>query len=165
MPSRQLWIVYDSNTGATESWVHAFKGGASACDKVWVNVIKANEVDWMRLPTADGVVFACPELLGSMSGGMKLFFDRAYYPLIERMQGKATLAVVVAGNDGAMTVKQMEKILTGWRVKWIAPIHLVKQGISSVDDLLAKKTLSPHQLEDARNVGQLFAEGLAAGIF
>ena len=46
---------------------------------------------------ADALVFATPECLATMSGMLKDFFDRSYYALLDRVNGKAYAAMVCAG--------------------------------------------------------------------
>ena len=44
---------------------------------------------------ADGFIFATPENLGSMSGLMKDFFDRTYYGVIDRVEGRPYAIMVL----------------------------------------------------------------------
>ena len=69
---------------------------------------------------ADGYVFAAPENLGSLAGVMKDFFDRCYYPVLDRVAGRPYAAMVCAGSDGHNAVRQMQRITTGWRLKPVA---------------------------------------------
>ena len=73
------------------------------------------------LLSAAGYLFCCPENLASMTGAMKEFFDRCYYPVLGRIEGRPYAVMVAAGSDGAGAVRQIERIATGWRLKAVAP--------------------------------------------
>ena len=60
-------------------------------------LIAAEAADPDELLAAGGFVFACPENLAAMSGEMKAFFDRAYYPALGRIEGRPCALMVCAG--------------------------------------------------------------------
>ena len=74
---------------------------------------------------ADGYLFATPENLGSMSGMLKDFFDRTYYPVLDRVNARPYAAMICAGSDGQGAARQIERIALGWRLKAIAPALIV----------------------------------------
>src|SRR3569833_3564105 len=69
---------------------------------------------------ASGYLFACPENLAAMSGRMKDFFDRTYYPVLDQIQGRPYAILICAGSDGTNAARQIERIATGWRLRAIA---------------------------------------------
>jgi NAD(P)H-dependent FMN reductase len=74
---------------------------------------------------ADGYIFATPENLAAMSGVMKDFFDRTYYAALDRIAGRPYAVLICAGSDGANAARQVERIVTGWRLKRAAPTLIV----------------------------------------
>ena len=55
-----------------------------------------------------------------MSGMMKDFFDRTYYPVLDRIVGRPYATLICAGSDGENAARQIQRIATGWRLKTIA---------------------------------------------
>ena len=65
---------------------------------------------------ASGIIIGTTENFGYMSGQIKDFFERIYYPCLEKKQGMPWALYVVAGLDGTGATNSVEKIVTG--LKW-----------------------------------------------
>ena len=113
----------------------------------------------------DGYLFACPENLAAMSGVMKDFFDRTYYPVLDRIQGRAYAILVCAGSDGTNAVRQIERIATGWRLRDIAPPLIVCTHAQTPEEILRPKRIGAEDLARCEELGATLAAGLAMGIF
>ena len=82
-----------------------------------VRLLAATEADGTDVLSADGYIFATPENLASMAGLMKDFFDRSYYPALDRINGRPYAMLICAGSDGDNAVRQIRRIVTGWRLR------------------------------------------------
>lgn len=114
---------------------------------------------------ARAYVFACPENLGTMSGGMKDMFDRCYYPLLGRIEGRPYATAVAAGSAGHGAQAQIDRIVTGWRLRRVAEPLIVNMGVQEPAAILAQKHVPSTQLEACRELGGALTQGLALGIF
>ena len=110
-------------------------------------------------------IFATPENLAGISGMMKDFFDRTYYPAFERINGRAFLTLICAGSDGHNAAQQIERIAAGWRLKPIADPYIVCTQAQTPEEILKPKTIDAASLTRCEELGRTMASGLALGIF
>ena len=164
-PMKTLLIVYHSMTGGAEQMSHAAAQGAADESSVCVKRLRAVDAGPDDVLSADGYIFATPENLASMSGLMKDFFDRCYYPVLERINGRPYAALVCAGSDGQTAVRQIERIATGWRLKAIAAPLIVCTHAQTPEDILRAKHIEVAELDKCREIGGAMAAGLALGVF
>lgn len=162
---RTLLVVWHSSTGAARQLAQAAADAARERDCVHVRILRCDEVDAATMLACDGYLFACPEMLGSMSGAMKDLFDRCYYALLDRVVGRPYAAIVAAGSDGQGAARQIVRIATGWRLREVAPPTIVCTQAQTPEAILAPKTVSPADREEAAALGAGLAEGLALGIW
>ena len=171
VPDRELLIVWWSMTGGTRQLARAVADGAgrggegaTAC-RVPVRCLSADEAGPADLLGCAGYVFATPENLGTMAGRMKDFFDRSYYPVLDRLNGRPYAVVVCAGSDGEGAVRQIDRIVTGWRLRRASAPLIVRTGAQTPEAILAPKTIPEDQLARAGELGEALAAGLALGVF
>lgn len=159
--ARNLLIVWHSRTGAAEAMARAaFEGAAGRA-----RLLRADETDPDDLLTAAGYLFACPENLATMSGLMKEMFDRCYYPVLGRIEGRAYATMIAAGSDGEGARRQIGRIATGWRLRSVADPLIVNLSAQTPEAILAPKTVPQGALASCRELGAALAEGLALGVF
>jgi multimeric flavodoxin WrbA len=168
----RLLIVWWSMTGGTRQLAQAAADGArrqaalpDQAVAVDVSLLAAEHAGAPDVLDADGYLFATPENLGSMAGMMKDFFDRTYYPALERVAGRPWAAIVCAGSDGQGAARQLERIATGWRLRRVAEPLIVITHAQTPEAILAPKIIPAAQLEQAAELGAGLAAGLALGIW
>ncbi|MDI9855545.1 NAD(P)H-dependent oxidoreductase [Comamonas sp. 17RB] len=162
---KTLLIVYHSLTGGTLQMVEAARDGAQDGGEVVVCLLHATAAGPQDLLDADGYLFATPENLAAISGLMKDFFDRSYYGVLDRIQGRPYASLVCAGSDGSNAARQMARIATGWRLKAVAEPLIVCTHAQTPEAILAPKQIAADDLAACRALGEALATGLALGVF
>lgn len=162
---KTLLIVYHSMTGGTLQMARAAAAGAAAEASLQVRLLHAPEAGADDLIGADGYIFATPENLAAISGLLKDFFDRSYYAVLERINGRPYAALICAGSDGQNAARQIERIATGWRLKPVAPPLIVCTHAQTAQDILRPKQIGAAALRSCREIGAALAAGLALGVF
>lgn len=162
---KRLLVVWHSMTGGARQMAEAAVEGARTEPAVATTLLAARDAGPADVLAADAYLFATPENLASMAGGMKDFFDRVYYPALDRVNGRAYAALICAGSDGAGAARQLQRIATGLRLREAVPALLVITHAQTPEAILAPKRLDAADLARCRELGATLAAGLAAGIF
>ncbi|MCH2094335.1 MAG: NAD(P)H-dependent oxidoreductase [Rhodobacteraceae bacterium] len=158
-----LLIIFHSRTGGAQQMAEAAYAGAS--EDGAARLLRAEDAGPEDLLAAGGYVFCAPENLATVSGEMKAFFDRCYYPVLDRIEGRAYAVMVCAGSDGQGAVRQMNRIASGWRLKEVQPPLIICTKAQTPDEILAPKSLLDTELAQCRTIGAAMAAGLSMGIF
>ena len=157
-----LLIVWHSQTGACEQAAEHIDRAASG---IAVNRLHADLADAPAVLASSALVVVAAENLASLSGRIKDFFDRSYYPLLGRCEGLPYASVICAGSDGEGAQRQLDRIATGLRWRRVAePIRLMMRA-QTPEAILARKQLDPAQQRQCAELGAALAEGLKLGIF
>lgn len=129
--------------------------GASSedVDDVEVRVRSALEADANDLLWCDGFVLGTPENFGYMSGAMKYFLDRVFYPCEEKVNGKPYALFISAGNDGTGAINSIRRILAGLAVREVQ------------EPVLIAGEFDEARLAECEELGLTMAAGLEAGVF
>ena len=102
---------------------------------------------------ANGIILGTTENFGYMSGGMKDFFDRIYYPCLERTEALPYSLFIRAGNDGRGAKTSVERIVTGLRWKQVQ------------ETLICAGEFRQDYVDACEEFGMTMAAGLEAGIY
>jgi len=162
---KQLLIVYHSVTGGAAQMAAAAAAGAAGTEGVETRLVTATAAGPQALLECDGYLFVCPENLAAIAGLMKDFFDRTYYPVLERVNGRPYATLICAGSDGSNAARQIERIATGWRLREIAPPLIVCTHAQTPEAIMRPKQIGAPELARCREIGATMAAGLAMGIY
>jgi len=162
---KRVLIVYHTLTGGTRQMAQAAATGAAQAASLEVCLELASACGPEALLAASGYVFACPENLAAMSGLMKDFFDRCYYPVLDQLQGRPYATLICAGSDGSNAARQIDRIATGWRLRQIAAPLIVCTHAQTPEAILKPKVIAEADLARCREIGATLAAGLELGVF
>lgn len=150
---KHLLIIYHTQSGNTGQMAEAVMRGSTQEANVETRLLSAFDADLKDLRWADGLLFGTPENFGTMSGALKDFFDRTYYPA-EPFQLNLPYALFIsAGNDGSGAVREIDRIAIGY------PLRKINEP------LIAKGDINQQHLEQCEEFGLAMAAGLSLGIF
>jgi multimeric flavodoxin WrbA len=150
---KTLLIVYHSQSGNTEQLAQAVYRGASQAAETHIRLLRAFDATLQDLLDCDGVLLGTPENFGYMSGAMKDFFDRTFYPAQAHHLNLPYALFVSAGNDGTGAVRQIDRILLGY------PMHKVAEPV------ICRGEVTPAYLTQCEELGLTLAAGLAFGVY
>ncbi|MEM1428312.1 MAG: NAD(P)H-dependent oxidoreductase [Pseudomonadota bacterium] len=159
----KLLIVYHSKTGGSRQMAEA--AATAAREETETVLLKAGDAQPEDLLQADGYIFCAPENLAAIAGVMKDFFDRCYYPVLGRIEGRPYAQMICAGSDGANAARQTARIATGWRLREVQPALIVCTHAQTPEAILAEKTVPPDDLAKCSDLGAAMGAGLSLGVF
>lgn len=162
---KKLLIIWHSQTGGSQALAQAAAEGAATFDLTETELLPADEAQPTLMLKSDAFLFVFPENLAAISGVMKSFFDRCYYPCLGKIEGRPYAIMVCAGSDGSNAARQAERIATGWRLRKVASTFIVCTHAQTEADILGPKTISQADLQQAHDTGARMAAGVALGIF
>lgn len=121
--------------------------------EVEVVVRRCHDAGPEELLAANAVIFGTPENFGYMSGVMKDFFDRTFYPVQGRVEGLPCAYFVKGGNDGTGALAAMRRIARGY------PFREVQEPV------LCAGAVSCEVLDRCCELGAMMAAGLELGMY
>jgi multimeric flavodoxin WrbA len=129
--------------------------GARDPDITDVEVVAQSPFDTLpeHVMAAQAIILGTTENLGYMSGALKDFFDRCYYPCLDHTQGMPYAAYIRGKHDGTGTRRGIETITTGLRWKAVQ------------EPLICRGDWREDFLEECRDLGAAMAAGLSLGVF
>jgi multimeric flavodoxin WrbA len=152
---KHLLIVYHSQSGNTRRLAEAVLEGArdELITEVEVRYLLAAQAGPDDLLWAHGLLLGTPENFGYMSGGMKDFLDRTFYPVEGKILSLPYAVFISAGNDGSGALRAIRRIANGYPFKEVQ------------EPVIAQGEVNERVLEQCRELGMTLAAGLEAGIF
>lgn len=159
----ELLIVYHSRTGGSRQMAEA--AYESASDEGSARLVRAEEAEPEDLLAASGYLFCAPENLAALSGTMKEFFDRCYYPMLGQIEARPYAQMICAGSDGENAARQLARIAQGWRLKAVQEPLIICTNAQTPEAILADKVIPEEELQVCRDLGQAMAAGLVMGMF
>lgn len=132
---------------------------------IGVRLLHADDVNDADILEASGYIFAFPERLAAISGPMKSFFDRSYYPCLGQIEARPYAMMICAGSDGENARRQGMRICTGWRLKPIDDNIIICTHAQTQEQIMAEKIISPDDLQKCHDRGAAMAAGLDIGLF
>lgn len=130
-----------------------------------VRLKKAQQADLADLRWCDAVMFGTPENFGFMSGMLKDFFDRTYYPAQPYQLNLPYGVFVAAGNDGTGALRQVRRILKGYPMREVAEPVILRTGQDPGSRLVFDPSGFDASIQQVEDMGQALAAGLVLGIF
>lgn len=154
MVAKTLLIVANTPSPNTSLLAERLTAAARAAetDNLQVRLLTPFEATPNDVQNADAIVLGTTENLGYMSGALKDFFDRIYYPCLEQKQGLPCALYIRAGHDGTGTQRAVETIVTGLKWRWARP------------PLVLRGDFRPEFVDQCEELGAMMALSLDAGI-
>jgi multimeric flavodoxin WrbA len=152
---QHLLIIHGGHVGGrTHRMLEAVQRGViDAQEAIELRTLPALQANTDDLLWANALLIGTPEHFGYMSGAVKDFMDRTFYPVEGKVEGLPYGVFVSAGNDGTGAVSSIERIALGYKWKRVT------------DPLIVKGELTESDLQRCSELGQTMAAGLALGIF
>ena len=154
-PAKHLLVVAHAPSDNSRALTDAVARGASGPEiaAVELRVLRPFEASSEDVLWSDAVILGTTENFGYMSGALKDFFDRVYYPCLEKTQGMPYAIFIRARNDGTGAQRSIERITAG--LKW----KLVQEP------LICAGAFRDDCVQRCEELGMTVAAGVDAGIF
>ena len=155
MVTKRLLIVAHAPSANTRRLLNAVLAGARHPDVEGIETRAVAPLDARPedVLAAQALILGTTENLGYMSGALKDFFDRSYYPCLEKTQGLPYALYIRAGHDGTGTRRAVESITTGLRWRAVQ------------EPLVCRGAFREDFVGQCEELGAAMAAGLEAGIF
>ncbi len=152
---KRLLIIANTPSTNTKALVDAAIRGATHpdIDHVDVYCIPPLQAEASDVLDCHGIIIGTTENFGYMSGEVKDFFDRIYYPCLEKTEGLPYSCYIRAGLDGTGTQIAIKKIISGLKWSQAQPIEIYKGDFTN-DFIQRVETLA-----------MTMSAGVEAGVF
>ena len=120
----KVLIVYCSMSGNTKAAADAIAEGAQTAG-AQVTVREGTAAQPNELLACDAVALGSYDAFSYMGGGLKDFFDRAFYPTQGQVTEKPYAAFLTHGGGGK-AIQSIESIAQSFKLKKVAEAVLIK---------------------------------------
>ncbi len=151
-----LLVVAHAPSKNTKMLLDAVVSGASHEDMkeaVRVRHVPPLQAQAEDVLEAHALILGTTENFGYMSGALKDFFDRIYYPCLEKTEAMPYALYIKAGKDGTGTQRAVEAITAGLRWKAVQPALILKGSYQS------------GFISQCQELGMYMAAGMEAKLF
>lgn len=152
---KNLLVVSHMPSANTQALTEAVVAGATHRDIGGIEVKLTGALDAVPADVldADAIILGTTENFGYMSGGMKDFFDRIYYPCLEKTESLPYAIFIRAGNDGLGARSSIERIVQGLAWKQVQ------------EPVICRGAWQDSFTGRCEELGMTVAAGLEVGIF
>jgi multimeric flavodoxin WrbA len=158
-----LLIVYHTQSGGTQALAERAARGAASVEEMSVLVRRAADATAEDVLAASGLLLGTPENFGYMSGMLKDFFDRVFYPCEDKVAGRPYSVFVCAGGDGTGAMREVDRIVTGWRMRKVHDGVIARRVGGMAGS--SRGHLAEDDLARAEELGATLAAGIAFRTF
>ena len=145
----KVLVIYHTLSGNTEKMAKAVAEGAGSVTGTEVVMKKAFDATLEDIIDCDGVAFGSADYFSYISGAVKDFFDRTFYPSRGKVDGKPCVAFGTGGGGGDTVVGVLERICyNAFKLKKVA------------DSVSASGKISDGDLKECSEIGKKLAEAL-----
>ena len=152
---KKLLIISHTPSPHTRAMTKAVVAGASHADISGIEVVLRQPLETgpEEVLDADAIILGTTENFGYMSGALKDFFERIYYPCLEKTESLPFAVFIRAGNDGLGALSSIGRIAKGlaWR--------------QVQEPLICRGEWQPSFIDQCEELGMTLAAGIEAGIF
>ena len=148
-----LLIIANTPSANTLKLAQAVESGAQDIEEIHTRRLLPLAATAEDILSARAVIIGTTENFGAMSGQIKDFFERIYYPCLDKTNALPCALYVRAGKDGTCTLRGVQSIIGGLRWRQMQP------------PLLMRGDYQDSFIGDCKNLGATIAAGLSVGIF
>lgn len=127
-------IVYYSLSGNTKRMAEAIAAGAGEVAGARVVVKTGLEATVEDLLSCDAIAIGSPDYFSYMAGGLKDFFDRAYYPTQGKVAGKPCLCFASAGGPPTVVLETLSRMCQAFKLQAVGTVGCSGQPTAEIAD-------------------------------
>ena len=113
----KILVVYHSLSGNTEKMAEAFFEGAKGVPNTDVVLKNASDATLEDLLGCDAIAFGSADYFSYISGALKDFFDRTYYPSQGKVTGKPYATFATGGRGGDTVLGVLDRLCGSFKFK------------------------------------------------